>query len=117
MVLDVNWFEIYLNLGLDAKKISIGERKAKNLFMRTIHKNCISYFICQINEGFHPLNLSLCYWLGNVMLWIWIFAKGYSIKSTFFCEPKVHKKEKYIIQLHKIPNVGLCLCILNRLAA
>ena len=71
MVLDVNWFKIYLNLGSDAEKTYLlRERKAKNLFMRTIHKNCISYFICQISEGFHPLNLSLCYGLDNFMLCI-----------------------------------------------
>ena len=52
MVLDVNWFEIYLILGLDARNISNGRKKSKEHIHENNSQNCISYFICQISEGF-----------------------------------------------------------------
>ena len=54
MVLDVNCFEIYLSLGSDARNISIGRKKSKEYIHENNSQNCISYFICQITEGFIP---------------------------------------------------------------
>ena len=77
MVLDVNWFEIYLILGLDARNISNGRKKSKEHIHENNSQNCISYFICQISEGFHPLISSLYQGLYSPMLWIWILGTEY----------------------------------------
>ena len=108
MVLDVNWFEIYLILGLDARNISNGRKKSKEHIHENNSQNCISYFICQISEGFHPLISSLYQGLYNPMLWIWILAIEYKnrIGLQTYSQQKIMKLS-YDLVNHTVTSLNV----------